>query len=159
MKAWWTGLADRERKLVLVAAVAFGLLLWWLLLLRPLGAARASAVERLPLALQEAAASEAAAMTIKARGSAAPAPRVGRSLLALADASAREAGLSASLDRVEPLGEFEVRVWLKDADFDALATWAERLANSEGVTISEWSVDRSLAPGVVNARLTLKDEP
>jgi general secretion pathway protein M len=158
MKLWWAGLAERERRLLIAAAIVIGVFLWWLALLRPLGAARDELSARLPEVRAKAAASEAAIPQIRAGASAATQPRVGQSLLALADASARNAGLSGALDRVEPQGDAEVRVWLKDADFDALAAWAEQLS-AEGVSISEWSVDRALAPGVVNARLTLKDAP
>ncbi len=158
MNAWWRGLADRERTLLLVAAVVIGVCVWWLLLLRPLGAARDALAERLPVAQRQALEAETAAMSIKAQPALGQMPRVGRSLLAMADATARDAGLGKALDRVEPQGEREVRVWLKDAHFDALATWAEQL-NREGIIVSEWSVDRALAPGVVNARLALKESP
>ena len=39
-----------------------------------------------------------------------------------------------------------------------VASWVERQV-AEGVEIREWNVDRALAPGVVNARLTLEKAP
>ncbi|MBK9657279.1 MAG: type II secretion system protein M [Rhodanobacteraceae bacterium] len=84
------------------------------------------------------------------------APRPVRSLFALIDSSARDAGLMSAQTRIEPLGEDRVRVSMDGVSFDQLAAWLENLDRSEGVDINEWSVDRALVPGVVNASMTLQ---
>ena len=86
----------------------------------------------------------------------AAAPRPVRSLFALIDSSARDAGLMNAQTRIEPLAENRVRVIMDSTDFDRLSTWLETLDRDEGIDISEWSVDRALVPGVVNATMTLE---
>lgn len=155
MKAWWRGLQDRERRLLLLAATVLLAILYWLLLLQPLEAARARAeVAVASLQQANAEASTQVAAILAARGAAMPRPV--RSLFALIDSSARDAGLMNAQTRIEPLAENRVRVTMDGVDFDLLAAWLEGLDRSEGVDISEWSVDRALAPGVVNAAMTLQ---
>lgn len=155
MKAWWRGLQDRERRLLLLAASVLLAIGYWLLLLQPLDAARVrahAAVATLQQANAEATAHAAAILAARKLA----APRPVRSLFALIDSSARDAGLMSAQTRIEPLAEDRVRVTMDGVAFDQLAAWLEGLDRSEGVDISEWSVDRSLAPGVVNASMTLQ---
>jgi general secretion pathway protein M len=85
--------------------------------------------------------------------------RQGKSLLALADASAREAGLQSALRRVEPVGERNVRVGFESANFDQLAQWLELLAGRYGIEAIEFSAERAEGIGLVDARVTLRDVP
>jgi general secretion pathway protein M len=155
MKSWWAGLQVRERRLLSIAAAMMIALLFWLLVLRPLAAAREqshSAVETLRQTLGEISGQVDAILATKVLA----APRPVRSLFALVDSSARQAGLMTAQTRVEPLSENEVRITLDAVDFNQLAAWLEGLDRDEGVDISEWSVDRALVPGVVNAAVTVK---
>ena len=154
MKAWWAGLQARERQLLSVAAVMMLALLYWLLILRPLAAAREQS--RGALIVLEQARGEALTQgdaILAARVVSAPKPV--RSLFALVDSSARQAGLMTAQTRVEPLAEDRVRVTMDAVNFDQMAAWIEGLDRDEGVDISEWSVDRALVPGMVNAAVTL----
>lgn len=154
MKAWWLALQERERRVLLAAAALLIGLAWWSLLLQPLTAAREStraAVARLQAANANAAHQVDAILV--ARNLAAP--RAVQSLFALVDSSARSAGLMSAQTRVEPLGEDRVRVTMDAVSFNQLTAWLEQLDRDEGVDIAEWSVDRGLAPGVVNAAMTL----
>ena len=83
--------------------------------------------------------------------------RGGRSLLALADASAREAQLANVLKRIEPVSAGRVSVWLEAAPFDAMAGWLEQLQNRYGIRAEEFSVSLAAAPGQVDARIVLVD--
>ena len=85
--------------------------------------------------------------------------RAGKSLLALADASAREAGLGAALTRAEPVDGARVNVWLERANFDQLAGWLEVLACRYGVGVEELSIERVEGVGLVDARVALIDTP
>ena len=155
MKAWWNGLQARERQLLLIGAGMLAALAYWMLLWQPLVAARErsrAAVTTLQQATTEASAQVSAILASRKLA----APRPVRSLFALIDSSAREAGLMSAQTRIEPLGEDRVRVSMDGVSFDQLAAWLENLDRSEGVDISEWSVDRALVPGVVNASMTLQ---
>ena len=155
MKAWWNGLQARERQLLLIGAGMLAALAYWLLLWQPLVAARersSAAVTTLQQATTEASAQVSAILASRKLA----APRPVRSLFALIDSSAREAGLMSAQTRIEPLGEDRVRVSMDGVSFDQLAAWLEGLDRTEGVDINEWSVDRALVPGVVNASMTLQ---
>ncbi len=155
MKAWWNGLQARERQLLLIGAGMLAALAYWLLLWQPLVAARErsrAAVTTLQQATTEASAQVSAILASRKLA----APRPVRSLFALIDSSAREAGLMSAQTRIEPLGEDRVRVSMDGVSFDQLAAWLEGLDRTEGVDINEWSVDRALVPGVVNASMTLQ---
>ena len=155
MKTWWASLQLRERRILSLAGALVAALLYWLLLLRPLEQARTEAIGAIST-LQQANASVSGpvAAILSARKSAAP--RAVRSLFALVDSSAREAGLMTAQTRVEPLGEDRVRVTMEGTNFDQMAAWLETLDRNESVDINEWSVDRALVPGLVNATMTLK---
>lgn len=155
MKAWWRGLQERERRLLMVAAGVLIALGWWTLLLRPLAAAGERTRAAL-VTLQQANADAATQVDAILVARNLTAPRPVRSLFALVDGTARTAGLMTAQTRIEPLGEDRVRVTMDAVDFNQLAAWLEGLDRDEGVDIDEWSVDRALAPGVVNASMTLR---
>ncbi len=78
-----------------------------------------------------------------------------RSLLGLADETARAAGLAGALSRIEPAGEDRVRVWLDRADFMATMQWLEGLAGSHPVAVARLDLERAAVAGQVNVRITL----
>ncbi len=155
MIAWWRGLQDRERRLLILAATVLAAIAYWQLLLQPLTSARTRAQSAV-VSLQQATAQASVQVDAILAARQAAAPRPVRSLFALIDSSARDAGLMSAQTRIEPLAENRVRVTMDGVSFDALAAWLEGLDRNEGVDISEWSVDRALAPGVVNAAMTLE---
>jgi general secretion pathway protein M len=158
MKAWWQGLAERERRLLQVGAGALLLLLGWVLVWEPLDRSRADWRQR-------AVAAEANLQWMRsateqlARQRAAGGGEVvtdGRSLLARVDSGAREAGLGGALLRVEPTGPDQVRVQFQQAGFDDLVQWLEQLAQQQAVRVSELSVQRAQGVGLVDARVGLE---
>ena len=79
------------------------------------------------------------------------------SLLALAEQSARAAGLAQAFRRGEPAGEGQVRIWLEGAAFDRLLAWLESLEQSYAISLESGSLDPVGVPGLVNARLLLAE--
>lgn len=160
--AWWQSLASNERRMLVAGGLVALLLLGWALLWHPLALRRAELredVERQRLELAYVRSGVAEVERSRATGVRARGDRQGKSLLALADASAREAGLEASLRRVEPVGERNVRVGFEAANFDQLAQWLELLAARYGVEAIELSAERAEGLGLVDARVTLRDVP
>lgn len=158
--AWWRKLQAREQRMLGIGAVVVALLLGWALLWYPLARAHADlgkrvAQQRADLAWMRGALGEA--NQLHAQGSHGRAERQGKSLLALADVSARGAGLAAALKRVEPAGGKSVRVNFEVADFDALMNWLDALARDYGVQPTDFSADKVEGLGLVNARVTLED--
>lgn len=162
IRAWWQAQSERDRRTLAVGALVVLLLLGWALLWHPLAQRRGElerdvATRRAELAQVR----NGAAQLARRHGTAqrARGDRAGKSLLALADASARDAGLGQALRHVEPAGPRHVKLSFENANFDALAQWLELLASGYGVTTTELSADRADGAGLVNARVTLQDAP
>ncbi len=162
MSAWWQRLSARDRMTLTLGALIATAILLWAFAWQPLTRAHAQLSARVRQSEQDLAWMQHVASTLKqrrAQGSSVGLERAGRSLLALADGTAREAGLEGVLKRVEPVGEGRVNVWLENTGFDHTISWLEGLKNRFGVRVDELSVDRASAPGTVNARITLIDPP
>ncbi|MEP7042216.1 MAG: type II secretion system protein M [Dokdonella sp.] len=162
MAAWWQKLAPNERRMLGIGSVVVALLLGWALLWHPLAMKRVELQQTIEGQRRDLAYVNVGAAEIDrlhAAGTRSRADRQGRSLLALADATARSAGLENALKRVEPVGARSVRVSFESANFDALVDWIEDLSRSYGVEASDLSADRADGIGLVNARVTLQDAP
>ncbi len=160
--AWWQGLAANERRMLRIGAVVVALLLGWALVWHPLAAKRVELQQDVENQRRDLAYVRMGAAELRnqqAAGTRSRADRQGKSLLALADASARGSGLEGALKRVEPVGAHSVRVTFDGASFDALVSWIETLSSSYGVEASDLSADRAEGIGLVNARVTLQDVP
>ena len=158
--AWWNGLQPRERNMLVVGGVLCALLLAWAFVWHPLARARDDAHTRLAHARDDVAwmrSMVGPANELHAQGARGHVERQGKSLLALADASARAAGLSGALRRVEPTGGNSVRVSFDVAGFDMLVDWLSLLARDYGVRVSDFSADKVEGVGLVNARVTLEE--
>ncbi len=157
---WWQSRDARERRMLGIGAVASALLLGWAFVWHPLTVSRISLRERVQAQRADLAAMRAGAARVgelRSQSVRSKAERQGKSLLALADASARGQQLGNALKRVEPLGPKSVRVSLEGASFDSIAEWLDGLARDFGVTASEFSADRIEGVGLVNARVTLEE--
>ena len=160
--AWWHALVAKERRIVGIGAVLAVLLLGWALVWHPLAIKRIQLQQDVDNQRRDLAYVRLGAAEIQsqhAAGSRSLAGRQGKSLLALADASARSSGLEKALKRVEPIGERSVRVTFDDASFDAMMRWIEALSRTYGIEASDLSANRADGIGRVNARVTLQDAP
>ena len=159
MRAYWETLSARDQRMLGIGALLVALLLGWAFVWHPLALARQQLAlrvdaDRSALLWMRSAQSELPSLSGTAHTLA---DRQGKSLLALADASARNAGLGAALKRVEPGGARSVRTSFEAANFDVLIGWIEALARDYGVEASDISIDRAEGLGIVNARVMLED--
>ena len=159
MRAWFDSLETRERMMVAAGSALLVLFLLYVLVWSPVhsgyDALRNTVEEQRTTAawMQESAQTLA---TLK-RGSGRAAQGLGgKSLLSVADSTARAHGLGPALKRVEPEGSDSVRVWLDGASFDVLVKWLGALSTLHGVGAESATVERGAATGRVNARLTLQ---
>jgi general secretion pathway protein M len=158
MKSWFLGLAPRERMLVAGAAVVVVLLLAYLLVVEPLQQRRAM-LERGVIAQRELLTWMRDAVVPLRGNTTAPPDSRGESLFAVVDRSARATVLAGALQRVQPEGQGNVRVWFEDAPFDDLVRWTAALQREHGVSVNTLSVERTDSAGLVNARVTLERTP
>lgn len=155
---WWRAREARERQVLAAGAVLAALLLGWALVWHPLASARGDLEARLTARQADLAFLQQAGVELdrlRQRGRSGGASRAGKSLLALADASAREAQLGPTLRRLEPLDGKRIRMEFKGADFDTLIAWLAGLQQRYGIAVDDLSLDRADGAGQVDVRLTL----
>lgn len=160
MRAWWNGLAARERTALLIAAGVAAAALFWVAVWEPLDAAGARERARLEQQMAlldwlERIAPELRQRPSDASGSARSLG--GRSPLAVIDQSARAAGLAGALRRIEPLGEREVRVMVERAAFADLMGWLAALVRERPMQVARLDLDRA-EPGRVDGIIVLRQE-
>jgi type II secretory pathway component PulM len=78
----------------------------------------------------------------------------GEAPVVLVDRVGREAGLAAALRGTQPNAAGGVRVQLEAAPFDTLLTWLDTLDRRYGLAVESITVDRTPAPGTVNASIS-----
>ena len=149
---WYAALQQRERRIVLIGAIAlvvivlFGGILW------PLESAVATAVNHRNAQTADLAWMRLNAPEVQAGGGAVPVD-TGEAPVVLVDRIGREAGLGSALRGTQPSGS-GVRVQLEAAPFDTLITWLATLDQQHGLAIDSITVDRAARPGAVNASIT-----
>jgi general secretion pathway protein M len=157
---WWQKQSERDQRVLAVGAALIALLLAWAFVWYPLARARAqleSRVEHERTDLAWMLQSGGELQELRAKGARGKVDRQGKSLFALADVTARGAGLATALKRVEPTGSRSVRASFEAADFDALIGWVDVLARDYAVQTTDFSADRVEAIGTVNARVVLEE--
>ncbi len=160
MNEYWQRLDSRQRRLIVLAAVVVLGALFYVQVWEPLAEARSAERER--VAHQQALLEwlrAVAPVAERMREQGGTARSLGdRSLLGVADETARAAGLAGALNRIEPAGEGQVRVWLDGADFVATMGWLQSLSLDYPIEVTRLGVDRGQASGRVNVRLTLETD-
>lgn len=146
-------LSARERRLVGAAGVVLLLVLLFGVLL-PLE--RGVSREQAQLAKKRADLATMQSMVPELQGAPPVASGGGESLLVIVDSSAREAGLAGALAGSEPGASGSLAVRLEKAPFDNLLGWLARLALQNGVVVDSATIEKTGAPGLVNAAIVLR---
>jgi general secretion pathway protein M len=152
LQAWYSGLQEREQRMVAFGSVVVALLILVLGILMPLQSAVSNAARRNATKREDLAWMQVNAPEIRASGNQLPAD-TGEAPVVLVDRVGREAGLASALRGTQPNGN-GVRVQLEAAPFDTLVTWLATLDERYGFSIETITVDRAARPGVVNASIT-----
>jgi general secretion pathway protein M len=152
LNAWYAGLQERERRVVLIGALALGVLILVGGILLPLHSAVSSAVKRAETRREDLAWMRVNAAEIQS-GAGTVFNDTGEAPMVVVDRVGREAGLGAALKGTQPSGT-GVRVQLEAAPFDTLITWLATLDQRYGLAIDSITVDRAARPGIVNANVT-----
>lgn len=151
----FAALEPRERQFLISGTVALAAIVLFLAIVQPLWQYRERASDRVAAQRELVAWMRGAVGVLRERGPAAPAVNTDGSLLALADTSARAAGLAQSMRRIQQDGENAVRVRLEAASFDSVVLWLDNLEKRSGVVASEMTVERAEGAGLVDVTLTL----
>jgi general secretion pathway protein M len=151
LKAWYAGLQERDRRVVLIGSVVLAalILVAGILSLQSAVSVAEKRAEsrREDLAWMQQNAPELASAGTAQFNDTREAPVV------VVDRVGRESGLGTALRGTQP-SPTGVRVQLEAAPFDTLVTWIATLDQRYGLSIDSISVDRAARPGVVNANIT-----
>lgn len=156
LRAWFDGLAPRERVLVAAAAVIVAFAVVVIGVVRPLAGARAAALAQ----IEDKQAVLADIERVAARfgpqaGAARQAQPSGESLVVLVDRTTRSRGLAPYLKRNEPDGNASIRLRFENVPFDELASWLVELQATQGIAVATANADPGDAAGRVTANLQL----
>jgi general secretion pathway protein M len=150
---WFTGLSERERRIVHAGVVVVSLL-FVIGVLLPLDRSVAQAHQRLAKKRNDLAWMQGVVPELAAAPQ--PPSAAGESLLVIVDRSARESGLAGSLAGSEPAGPGGLSLRLQKAPFDLLVAWLARLAQQNGIRVDSATIDSAGTPGLVNAAVVLR---
>ncbi|MCG8465896.1 MAG: type II secretion system protein M [Xanthomonadales bacterium] len=159
MKAWWQQQTPRDRNIIIWGGLLAGLLLLWALIWDPLSDSRASLrsgiseqrstrlwLEQVEQLLLRQPNSQQQNTLQSFEGS----------LLRLVDDTVRAQGMAAAIERMEPDGPGQVRLWLRSAKFDEMVQWIENVSSRYGLTIDQAQISKD-DTGRVNARLLINE--
>jgi len=157
LRTWWTGLSERDRRILWIGAALALPLLGYALIWQPLNQARNEARQAHADALGQLGEVRQLHAQLTARKGARPAGDTQplASPLAALEAVAREQGLLDALKRREADGGQGVRLVLEDAPADAVMRMLERLELTQALHVEQAQFDAA-SPGKLNASLTLQ---
>jgi len=153
LRNWYAGLQEREQRVVAIGAIALGLIILIGGILMPLQSAVSRAVKETDTRREDLAWMRVNAPEVRAFGNQVPVD-TGEAPVVLVDRVAREAGLASALRGTQPNPTGGVRVQLEAAPFDTMIAWLDTLDRRHGLSIESITVDRTPAPGMVNASVS-----
>ena len=159
LQNWYHGLQQRERQLVLAAAVVVAATMFYLIIWEPIHNSIAEQTQKYQsqvgiLQWMQNAANEV--KILKASGSANRKTNSTQAVTLLVEKSAASAGIKPYLSRLESTSDKGARVTIDAASFDQLLLWLNTLQTQYGISVTSANLDRDDKPGAVNARMTLK---
>jgi general secretion pathway protein M len=152
LRTWFGGLQQREKRVVIIGAVALALIVLVGGILMPLQSAVSRAIAGQETRREDLAWMRVNASEVRAAGLLLP-PDTGEAPVVVVDRVGRESGLASALRATSP-SRTGVRVQLEGAPFDTMITWLDTLDRRYGLAIESITVDRNPAPGTVNATIT-----
>lgn len=156
LRAWYGGLAPRERRLVLVVGAVVLLLIIYLAIVNPVrsaydGLRQDVQAKRQLLVYIDRAAGRLHTDSTHHLGHL-PA---GQSVFTATSAAIQSSPISAAVQRIEQTRTGGVRLSLSGVEFDALMRWLDTLAGQDGVVVTRATIEQANGPGTVDATLTL----
>jgi general secretion pathway protein M len=154
LQTWYSGLQERERRLVLWGGVVLAVLLLVGGVLLPLHSAVSQAVDRSETRRQDLEWMRLHFDEIR-NGAALMRRDTNEAPVVLVDRVGHEAGVASTFRGTQPSGANGVRVQLEGVAFDTMIEWLGTLDSRYGYFVESITIDRTAKPGLVNATVTL----
>jgi general secretion pathway protein M len=154
LQAWYEGLKERERRLVLWGGIVVAALVLVGGVLLPLQSAVSQAVERSETRNQDLEWMRLHAQEIR-DGAALVHRDTNEAPVVLVDRVGHEAGIANTFRGTQPSGAAGVRIQLEGVAFDAMIEWLGTLDQRYGYSVESITIDPAAKTGLVNANVTL----
>ena len=155
LRAWYEGLAPRERRLVIIGAAAIALMLIWFAVVSPIRSAHSRLLNDVQQKRQLLALINRSAGRLQSAGSSMGHLKAGESVFAATSAAIQSSPISGAVQRLEQTQDGGVRLSLSGVSFDALVQWLGTLSRQDGIVATRATIQQGNDPGTVEATLTL----
>ena len=155
LRAWYGGLAPRERRLVIIGGVAVMLMLIYFAAISPVRSAHSRLLNDVQQKRQLLALINRSAGRIQSAGTGRGHLQPGESVFAATSTAIQSSPISGSVQRLEQTQNGGVRLSLSGVDFDALVQWLGALSHQQGIVATRATIQQGNNPGTVDATLTL----
>lgn len=158
LNQWLETLEQRERYIVIGGAIAFIIMLFYLIIWDPIVSTHEQqqnqniAQRQLHSWMKEAAGE---IQQLKSSGGNTLARSRDQSISSLADRSSITSGIKPYIDKIDQ-NKKGVKVSLKSANFDKIINWLADLENKYAITASKIKIEKSKIEGAVDAQVTLE---
>jgi general secretion pathway protein M len=153
LQTWYGSLQPREQRMVAIGGIVLAFIILIGAILMPLQSAVSNAAKGTDTRREDLAWMRVNAPEVRALGGQLPAD-TGEAPVVMVDRVGRETGLASALRGTQPNATGGVRVQLEAAPFDTLVTWLDTLDRRYGLAVESITVDRTPAPGMVNASIS-----
>jgi len=155
LRAWFGGLAPRERRLLIVGGIAVVLMLVYLAIIAPVRSAHSNLLNDVQQKQQLLALINRSASSIRSTAASGGHLQPGQSVFAATSTAIQSSPISAAVQRLEQTRDGGVRLSLSGVNFDALVQWLGTLSRQDGIVAIRATIQQGNNPGTVDAKLTL----
>ncbi len=155
LRAWYDGLAPRERRLVIIGTIAVVLMLLYFAVITPIRSAHSRLMNDVQQKRQLLALINRSAGRIQSATTGGGHLQPGESVFAATSSSIQASPISGAVQRLEQNQNGGVRLSLSGVSFDALVEWLGTLSNQKGIRTTRATIQQGNNPGTVDATLTL----
>ena len=157
VKRFFYGLGQREQNLIVGMLIVVVIAVVYLALMFPAQNSVTSASKKLEAKQSLLLWMQANEEQALAAGKSSAGRSGGNSQNLLGDVNSLASRYQITLQRYEPEGKDKLRVWLEDVSFNNMVRWLHQLESQKGITVSSISLDSEKDPGLISAKLVLKN--
>jgi len=159
MKNWYNSLSPRERNLVVYGSIISALILFWLLVAKPLYSKHmglTKTIQNKTSALELMQGQSVQVKQLQRNSSASSMPKTSGNPQQLVENSLQTWRLKPALQRMQSQGSDAIRLTLKDANADSFMRFVDELEKKYALAVENLSMTADKESGLADIRLTVK---